>query len=79
MSLNYNNNLYINELFRDIAARNVLVSTRDCVKLSDFGLSRLAIKIAFKLITSLEKKTCDLLQFRRFALFIVCMLIYTYV
>ncbi|ODM93769.1 Focal adhesion kinase 1 [Orchesella cincta] len=25
---------------RDIAARNVLVSTRDCVKLSDFGLSR---------------------------------------
>lgn len=26
--------------FRDIAARNVLVSTVDCVKLGDFGLSR---------------------------------------
>lgn len=25
---------------RDIAARNVLVSTVDCVKLGDFGLSR---------------------------------------
>lgn len=25
---------------RDIAARNVLVSTTDCVKLGDFGLSR---------------------------------------
>lgn len=27
-------------VFRDIAARNVLVSTVDCVKLGDFGLSR---------------------------------------
>lgn len=27
-------------LLRDIAARNVLVSTVDCVKLGDFGLSR---------------------------------------
>lgn len=27
-------------IFRDIAARNVLVSTVDCVKLGDFGLSR---------------------------------------
>lgn len=26
--------------YRDIAARNVLVSTVDCVKLGDFGLSR---------------------------------------
>jgi focal adhesion kinase 1 len=27
-------------LFRDIAARNVLVSAHNCVKLADFGLSR---------------------------------------
>lgn len=27
-------------ILRDIAARNVLVSTVDCVKLGDFGLSR---------------------------------------
>ena len=27
-------------VFRDIAARNVLVSSHDCVKLGDFGLSR---------------------------------------
>lgn len=25
---------------RDVAARNVLVASRDCVKLADFGLSR---------------------------------------
>lgn len=27
-------------IFRDIAARNVLVCTPKCVKLADFGLSR---------------------------------------
>ena len=27
-------------MYRDIAARNVLVSAEDCVKLADFGLSR---------------------------------------
>lgn len=57
-------------LFRDIAARNILVSADDCVKLADFGLSRWVEESSYykasKGVLPIKWMAPESINFRRF-------------
>lgn len=58
-----------NIIHRDLAARNILVDSGDCVKISDFGLSRMADSNGYYLIQNTRE-----IPIKWFVLLIACIL-----